>query len=212
VKAYPIGLIRLEKKKIVVVGGGKVASRKVEGLLRAGATVSVISPEFCEDIRREDPGLVKLIEREYRPGDLEEAFLVIAATDQPQVNQAVWQEAELRGCLVNVVDDPQHCTFILPAVIQRGDLSIAVHTGGASPALASRLRANLEEIIGPEYGILTDILAELRPVLMQRYPAGEPRRMAATRLVDSDLLDIIRAQGREAAFQVALSRLESEAS
>lgn len=149
---------------------------------------------------------VNWVQRNYRSEDLAGAFMVISATDDPEVNQAVWQEAEQRGCLINVVDDPDHSNFIVPAVVRRGDLTLSVSTGGSSPALARRLRERLEAEFGPEYGALADILAELRPELLSRFEAGEPRLQAALDLVDSDLLQVIQEQGIDAGRSYARSR------
>ncbi|MEW5871871.1 MAG: bifunctional precorrin-2 dehydrogenase/sirohydrochlorin ferrochelatase [Chloroflexota bacterium] len=207
-KTYPICLIGLEGRQAVVVGGGSVAARKVKGLLEAGAKVTVVSPVISADLQalvapqtdvilgldEELPAPV-IIERSYRSGDLEGAFLVIAATDDPAVNEAVWQEASRRGCLVNVVDDPLHSNFIVPAIVRRGELLLAISTGGASPALARRLRQQLEAQFGPEYGQLVELMASLRPELMQRFSPGAARLEAALRLVDSDLLQVIRDRG-----------------
>lgn len=208
VQTYPICLVGLESRRAVVIGGGRVAARKAQALLEAGAPTRCISPEFCHEFRalEDHPGL-EMITRTYRPGDLAGAFIVIAATDDPQVNQAVWRDALQQGCLVNVVDDPQHSNFILPAVVQRGELKVAVTTGGASPALARRLRERLEGLFGPEYAELARLLAELRPELQARFAPGEPRLRAALSLVDSDLLEIIRRDGFEAARRWALDFL-----
>ncbi len=193
---YPIGLIGLSNRRTVVVGGGSIASRKVRGLLTAGAHVTVISPDLNPELRRlAAAGRVTLVERAYRAGDLAGAFIVIGATDDPAVNEAVWQEAEERGCLVNVVDDPPHCNFILPAIVRRGPVSVSISTGGSSPALARRLRERLEALIGPEYGQLAALLGELRPELLARYKDEKARMQAAFRLVDSDLFDIIQEEG-----------------
>jgi precorrin-2 dehydrogenase/sirohydrochlorin ferrochelatase len=153
---------------------------------------------------------VEFVRRPYRQGDLDGAFLVIAATDDPQVNRAVWEEALTRGCLVNVVDDPAHCNFILPAVVRRGDLSIAVSTAGASPALARRLRQSLEEQYGPEYAELVALLGKLRPRLLADFETGEERLQAALGLIDADLLQTIRQEGRLAAEARALGLLREE--
>jgi precorrin-2 dehydrogenase/sirohydrochlorin ferrochelatase len=199
-KTYPICLIGMERRRVVVVGGGSVAARKVEGLLEAGAQVTVISPiltpelEVLAEARR-----IAVIGRPYRQGDLAGAFLVIAATNDADVNQAVWREAEQCGCLVNVVDDPAHCNFIAPAIIRRGEVTLAISTGGASPALARRLREQLEAQVGPEYGELASLLAELRPELRARYKEEKARQEAAFRLVDSDLLSIIKKKGMDEA-------------
>jgi precorrin-2 dehydrogenase/sirohydrochlorin ferrochelatase len=207
-KLYPINLINLERRQTVVVGGGSVATRKVSGLLAAGARVTVISPELSPELTNlVEQGQIAFVERAYREGDLAGAWLVIAATGEPQVNQQVWQEAERRGCLVNVVDDPAHCNFIVPAVLRRGEMMITISTGGASPALARRLRERLESVIGPEYGDLAALLAELRPHLQARFPDPGVRSQVAYRLVDSDLAEIIRADGLAAARTRALALL-----
>lgn len=209
-KTYPICLIRLEQRPSIVIGGGQVAARKVIGLLDAGACVKVIALHLIPTLRvLAAAGSIEVCEREYRPGDLAGAFLVIAATDDPAVNQQVWDEARQHGCLINVVDDPVHSNFIVPARVQRGEVNIAITTGGASPALARRLREQLEQTIGPEYADLAEILAQTRSILLARHAPGEPRLAAALRLIDSDLLDVIRRDGREAGKQYALNLLYS---
>lgn len=209
-KTYPICLIRLEQRLSIVIGGGQVAARKVIGLLDAGAHVTVIAPHLVPALcALAAAGSIDVCEREYRSGDLAGAFLVIAATDDPVVNQQVWEEARQRGCLINVVDDPAHSNFIVPARVQRGEVNIAITTGGASPALARRLREQLERTIGPEYADLAEILAQTRSILLARHAPGEPRLAAALRLIDSDLLNVIRRDGREAGKQYALNLLYS---
>ena len=197
-KTYPISLIGLERRHTVVVGGGNIAARKVETLLEADARVTVISPTLVPALKAlAEAGQIRVISRPYQNGDLSSAFLVIAATDDPNVNQMVWQEAEQCGCLLNVVDEPSLCHFISPATIRRGDITISVSTGGTSPALARRLREQLETLIGPEYGELASLLAELRPELQSRYTDDSERQQAAFRLVDSDLARIIKQKGLE---------------
>jgi len=191
----------MDQRQSVVVGGGSIASRKVQGLLEAGAKVRVISPELAPGLEAlAAAGEVEALRRPYTPGDLAGAFLAIAATDDPAVNEQVWSEGQRTGCLVNVVDDPQHCNFSLPAVVRRGDMSIAISTGGSSPALARRLRERLEALIPPEYADLTGLLAELRPELIAAFPAGERRLQAAMRVVDSDILTVLQTRGRAAAL------------
>lgn len=203
-KVYPVGLIGLKHRHTIVVGGGGIATRKVNGLLEAEARVTVISPELTETLESLlQAGRITVLDRPYAEGDLRGAFLVIAATDDPAVNQAVWHEAEQHGCLVNVADDPPHCNFIMPAIVRRGNVSISISTGGASPALARRLREKLETIIGPEYGQLADLLAEIRPDL-------QDRPEMAFRLVDSDLLAIIKEKGIEEARQRASQLLAED--
>jgi len=188
-----------------------VAARKVEGLLAADAQVKVISPAIVPEMKNLfDSGKISYTQRTYRDGDLEGIFLAIAATNDPSVNHAVWSEATRKGCLVNVVDDPEHSTFILPAILQRGEMSLAVSTGGSSPALARRMRERMEEIIGAEYGILIEILAELRPELIAKFPSGQARLQAALRVVDSNILQVIQHQGRNAALNYAREQLHQQ--
>jgi len=150
-----------------------VAARKVAGLLAAGARVTVISPELSTEVEsRAAERQITVLRRAYEPGDLSGAFLVIAATDDPPANAAVWEEARQLGCLINAVDDPAHSNFILPAVVRRGEVNLAISTGGASPTLARRLREQLETQVGPEYGDLAGLMAELRPEIM---PPPKPR-------------------------------------
>jgi precorrin-2 dehydrogenase/sirohydrochlorin ferrochelatase len=177
-------------------------------LLAAEAQVKVISPVLVPELQLlADSGVIAFVERSYQDGDLEGAFLAISATNEPPVNHAVWAEATKRGCLINVVDDPEHSTFILPAVLQRGEMSVTISTGGGSPALARRLRERLEDIIGPEYGTLTELMAVLRPELMASFPPGQARLQAALRIVDSNILQVIQDQGRDAALTYARQQL-----
>jgi len=201
----------MQARQTVVVGGGHVAARKVEGLLASESQVKVISPVLVPELQLlADSGVITVFERSYQDGDLEGAFLAIAATDEITINHAVWAEAMKRGCLINVVDDPEHSTFILPAVLQRGEMSVAVSTGGSSPALARRLRERLEDIIGLEYGTLTELMAELRPELLASFPPGKARLQAALRIVDSNILDVIQNLGRDAALTYAREQLHQQ--
>ncbi len=163
-KSYPINLVGLEQRRCVVVGGGDVARRKVESLLDAGIQqVVVISRRLGDGLAQlQRQGRIQHLARDYRPGDLKGAFLVIATTDDAEVNQAVSQEAEARGLLVNVADDPAHCNFIVPSTLRRGDLVIGVCTGGQSPALAASLRRHLEQVFGPEYSAFLELAGSLR--------------------------------------------------
>jgi precorrin-2 dehydrogenase/sirohydrochlorin ferrochelatase len=209
VKTYPLNLIGLEESKVIVIGGGSVSARKVSSLIDAGAHPVVISPEFDAAIRDfARSGLIQLVERPYQVGDLRGAFLVISATDDPQVNRQVWEEARERGCLMNAVDDPEHSNFILPAVVRRGEVTVAFSTGGGSPALARRMRERLEAEVGDEIGSLAQIMAELRPELMARHAPGQARLRAALNIVDSDILDVIQNQGISAGRAYARQILE----
>ncbi len=199
-KTYSICLVGLDQRRAVVVGGGRIATQKVAGLLEANARVTVVSPTLTSKLKAlAGAGRITVIDRPYRQGDLVGAFVVIAATDDPATNKAIWREAEQRGCLVNVVDDPAHCNFIVPAVVRRGEVTVAISTGGASPALARRLRERLETLVGPEYGDLALLLGELRPELRLRYKDKKARLEAAFRLVDSELVDVVREKGLDEA-------------
>jgi precorrin-2 dehydrogenase/sirohydrochlorin ferrochelatase len=207
-KTYPVCLIDLENRRCVVVGGGKIALRKTIGLLDAGAIVTIISPNLepsLQSLAQNDSILWEA--RKFEKGDLVQAFLVIAATNDSKVNQAIWEEACIQGSLINVVDDPSRSNFILPAMVKRGEIQIAISTGGSSPALARRLREKLETIITPEYEQLAEILAELRPELIAHTQPGESRLQAALALVDAPILEIIRLYGKEGALRYARSKL-----
>jgi len=161
--------VKLTARKCLVVGGGPVAEGKVEGLLASGATVVLVAPEVTEKIARwNDQGRLTWHSRQFQPSDLEGAFLVVAATGLPAVSESLFREAEARGILCNAVDEPERCHFYYPAIVRRGPLQIAISTGGLSPALASRLRAELEEQFGPEYERWLQKLGAMRRALFAR--------------------------------------------
>jgi len=163
----------LEGRRCLVVGGGTVGLEKASGLLAAGARVTVVSPELHDDLRALG---VEWKPRRYRKGDLKGAFLVIAATSDRAVNERVHRDAEERGMLCNVADVPDLCNFILPAVHREGPIAIAVSTGGASPALAKRLRSQIAELVRPEHADLAEELRALRPEVKERFATYEERR------------------------------------
>ncbi|MFH7321121.1 bifunctional precorrin-2 dehydrogenase/sirohydrochlorin ferrochelatase [Desulfurivibrio sp. D14AmB] len=188
--------MQLARRPCVVVGGGAVARRKVEGLLACEAAVTVISPRLDGELERlRQAGALRWLAREYREGDLAGAFLVIAATDDEGVQARVHAEAERDNLLLNVADVPKWCNLILPAVVRRGDLSLAVSTGGASPALAARLRRELEDSYGDEYRVLLALLAALRPLVIDRGEGHQVNCRCFKELVAADLAGWIR-EGR----------------
>jgi len=155
--------VKLAGRKCLVVGGGRVGEGKVEGLLASGATVVIVAPKVTEQIAgwsREHR--LTWQARRFKPSDLDGAFLVVAATGVDAVNESVFRQAEARGILCNAVDEPERCHFYYPAIVRRGALQIAISTGGLSPALASRLRQELEEQFGPEYEHWLEELGMLR--------------------------------------------------
>jgi len=163
---YPI-FLDLRGKPCLVVGGGEIGTRKVEGLLKACARVTVISPTVTDTIQRHaDAGDLRYLKRQYRRGDLKGYFLAYAATGAAEVDIMIACEASIRDVLLNVVDRPVLCGFITPATVQRGDLAIAVSTGGKCPAFAKRMRQKLETLIGEEYGALLKSLEAEREALM----------------------------------------------
>ena len=164
---YPI-FLDVRGRPCLVVGGGAIATRKVEGLLQAGASVTVMSPEVTEIIRNHaDTGALRHIKRPYRQGNLSGYFLVYAATGVPEVDAMMANEAKATGVLLNLVDRPALCDFITPAVVRRGDISIAISTNGRCPGFAKRLRQEIEAIIGSEFGATLESVAAQREKLLQ---------------------------------------------
>jgi len=159
---YPIGLV-VDGRPCLVVGGGRIAARKVEGLVACGARVTVIAPEVVDDIT-DQPDVV-VVRRPYRRGDLRGFVLVITATGVPEVDAAVFDDAEHAGVWVNSADDPAHCSFILPAVLRREPVVVTVSTNGHSPALASWLRDRLAQVVPDDVGALARRLSARRDAI-----------------------------------------------
>jgi precorrin-2 dehydrogenase/sirohydrochlorin ferrochelatase len=192
---YPVNLV-IEGRRCVVVGGGAVAARKVAGLVAAGADVVVVAPRISEAVRASG---VELVERPYRPGDLDGAWLAIAATDDPGVNAAVHADGEAARVWINAADDPTACSFTLPAVVRRGPVMVTVSTAGYSPALASWIRGQVADQLGPEVGQLAQWLSEARDQLKASGRSTEDVDWRPA--LDWDMLELIRsgrtAQARE---------------
>jgi len=196
---YPVYL-NLKGKRVVVIGGGEVAERKTESLLDTGASVTVISPAVTPRLASlANAKRIELHRRGYVPGDCKEAALVLSATDDPEVSRAVWEEAKAGDILVNTADVPALCDFIMPAVIRRGELTIAISTGGTSPALASRLKEELSQVLGPEYELLLELLARVRPEIQQRIQDERARKALHYRILDSDVIALLQKNDSDAA-------------
>ncbi len=196
-KSYPLNLVGLENQRCLVIGGGEVAARKAAGLVAAGARPVVISPSLHPELKEMlAAGQIEHLARPYQPDDLRGAFLVIAATADPDVNRQIGKACREAGALVNVVDSPQECTFIAPAVVRRGDFVISISTGGTAPALAARLRAQLETRFGQQYGALVALCASLRPAMRAAFPDPEERKARWYALIDSPVLSLLAA-GRD---------------
>ena len=196
-RAYPVSLL-LSDRLCVVIGAGDVAARKVEGLLDAGARVRVVAPVIDAAIPQPRDGRVECVRADYDASQLEGARVVIAATDSREVNGRVSREARERGCLVNVVDDPELCDFIVPAITRRGELSIAVQTGGASPALARNLRRKIESVLPERVGEFVEAVGRLRSEVMRKVPDEGRRRQVLEFLASDEAMALFAGEGEEA--------------
>lgn len=202
---WPVNLV-VEGRRVVVVGAGRVAARKIESLLDLGADVMVVAPRVDGAVRRlvSDPsrGRVDLAEREYVDADLDGAWLVVTATDDPSVNASVARAAEAARIWCNSADDPDNCSFTLMSVVRRADLVVAIGSGGRSPALASWLKRHVQEEMGPEYATLLDLLSEAREAMR-----GEGRATSDAdwqRAFESGIVELVRS-GRIAEAKELLS-------
>lgn len=203
---YPV-YIEMRDQPCVVVGGGQIADGKVDGLLSVKAKVTVISPELTQHLHDlAEQRQIIYLSRIYEWGDLTGAFLVICATDQPAINNQVWQEAMMNHQLVNVVDDTPRCNFIAPSILRKGDLTIAISTSGKAPALAVRLKERFQRELGSEYERFLELAGELREPLAQHIPDFETRKALWYELVDSEILDVL-ANGAEAKAREIISRV-----
>lgn len=206
---YPM-FVDLEGRRCLVVGGGPVATEKVEKLVDHGAVVRLVSPTITAALS----GMVAAgtvaehHERPYRPEDLEGCFLVIAATNLDAINRMVWQDAEARNMVCNVVDVPPLCNFIVPSIVRRGELALAVSTGGASPVVAKHIRRQLDAMYGPEWEHLVDLLRDLRDELKVRYLDMPSRRDAVEALMETDVLRRLADGDREGALAFAREVLD----
>jgi precorrin-2 dehydrogenase/sirohydrochlorin ferrochelatase len=197
---YFPAFLDLRGRRAVVVGGGEVARGKVLGLLPCGADVCVVSPEAHPDLHRlAQRGHLRWEARRYVPGDLRDAFLAVAATDEPELNDAVYREAVAERVLINVVDVPDRCQFVYGAVMRRGRLIAAISTGGSAPAHAAALKRDLAAHWGPEQGQLVSAYRRLRPLVARRIPTVAERRRFWLDLVGRNpALPLLRAgRGRE---------------
>ncbi len=209
---YP-AFLDLRGKRCAVIGGGKVAERKVRGLLEAGAKVYVASPELTPALARmAHQGRIAYKRGPYEHLDLDGAFLVVAATDRPFTQKRVAEDAVRRNILCNVVDAPEQSSLIVPASFARGDLQMAISTAGASPALAQKLRQQLEKRYGREYAQFLRWMQAARTRLLERVSSGELRAKTFHRLASSGILRLLRSGRLKKARQQFEKILESAAS
>jgi len=193
---YPV-MLNVTGQRCLVVGGGTVAERKVGSLLECGAQVVVVSPALTENLKElEAAGRIEVVWRGFEARDVENALLVIAATDIRGVNEAVAAACRAHNIPVNVVDVPDLCTFYVPATVRRGELQVTVNTGGASPVLARKLREELEDRFGPEYGPYIELLRRFREQVQARIDDRAVRHEAERAFLASDALSLL-SEGRQ---------------
>jgi precorrin-2 dehydrogenase/sirohydrochlorin ferrochelatase len=194
---YPV-FLNLTDKKVLVVGGGLVAQRKVETLLEHGASISVASRELTPKLNElVEAHRITFLGSEFTENHLEGMFLVIAATDDPMVNHRVSLDAQERGLLINAVDQPEDCNFIVPSILRRGDLQVAISTSGKSPALARKIRQEMELQFGKEYEKLLLLLGSIREQVLSRGLPQEENSRIFKKIVESDMLGAIAQRDRE---------------
>ncbi len=202
---YPVYL-NLAGKRCVIIGGGTIAQGKIGGLLQAGCRVTVISPAATAGIRAAAArGDIEFIERVYQPGDLAGAFIGVAATNVWHVNREIFEEAEERGTLLNVVDDPDLCSFIAPSIVKREPVTLAISTGGASPALARKLRETLAEAAALEWADLAAVLGQARRIVKARRVVIDPERWQCC--ITRELLELAQEGQSAAALTKLLGQL-----
>lgn len=206
---YPI-MLDVRGRPAIVIGGDRVAAEKAAALAASGARVSVLNPEFSAEMQvLAERGEVTLCARNYQPGDLAEAFVVVAATTDEQLIEAIWQETQRNGQLVNIVDVPRYCTFILPSILRRGQLTIAVSTEGASPSLAKRIRQQLEESFPLAYEGYIDLAAQARVYLRRQGIAYDMRDAFFRDFMALPVLAALSAGEQERALAITVDLLRA---
>ncbi|MDA1128973.1 MAG: bifunctional precorrin-2 dehydrogenase/sirohydrochlorin ferrochelatase [Chloroflexi bacterium] len=202
---YPI-FLNLEGRRAVIIGGGLIAEGKILKLLDSGAKIIVISPDATQGIRdAADRGDIEFHLRKYEAGDLEGAFLVIAATNDRVVNQEIFEEAESLGILLNAVDDPPRCSFIAPAIVERGPVTLAISTGGASPALARKLRETLADSPALDWADATGVLSRARQIIKEKQVAVDPQRWQCC--MPDKLLEMAQSGREDEALEMLMDGL-----
>ena len=205
-KYYP-AYLDLRERPCLVIGGGAVAERKSLALLEAGAVVTIISPMLTSKLHElSDAGKITYIQKQYEEQDLSNAFLVIAATDSAEVNTLVASACRKKHVLVNVAVPPEVSSFIVPSVVERGDLLIAISTSGASPALSRKIRQDIEQRYGAEYEVLLEKLSAIRKRVLEEIPDESKRRQVFQAIVDSDIIDLIK-QGKTHAAELRMAEI-----
>jgi len=203
---YPVYL-DIQHKKCLVVGGGSVGTRKVNTLLECGARVTVVSPKISEALEAlSDHHAIDIQKKRYQSTDLNGVFLVIGATSDERLNQQISNDAGQLNILCNIADRPAACNFILPAIVQRGDLVIAISSSGNSPAFAKKLRKDIEQQYGAEYAVFLQLMGAIRQRLLQAEHAPEAHKPIFNKIIYSKIIDHIR-EGDEEAIDTILSEI-----
>lgn len=205
---YPI-FLDIEERDVLIVGGGNVCARKAETMLRYGARVTIVAPDFNEEIESwARDGKLALRRKMYEERDLDGASIVIASTDSEAVNEEIARDCRARKIPVNVVDVTPLCEFIVPAIVERGSIQIAVSTGGSSPAIARTLKEDLQRLIGPEYAEVNDLLGSLRDAAKKTLPTDVDRKRFFDGIVARDILGMLRTGRRGDAYDAIAKACE----
>lgn len=207
---YPI-YIDIEERDVVIIGGGNVCARKAETMMKYGARVTIVSPEFTDEIEEwAREGKLSIKRKTYDESDVEGANIVIASTDDQRVNEQIAADCRKRRIPINVVDVTPLCEFIVPAIIQSGSIQIAVSTGGKSPALGRTLKEDLQRLVGPEYAEVNDLLGTLREDAKRVLPTDVDRKRFFDGIIARGILELLR-EGRRAEAREAIIRACDEA-
>lgn len=198
---YPI-FLDIENRDVLIVGGGAVCARKAETMMKYGAKVTVVAPEVTDEIRAwARAKKLKVRRKEYEESDLDGATIVIASTDDMHVNARVARDCRQQRIPVNVVDITHLCEFIVPAVVEQGSITVAVSTGGKSPALARTLKEDLQKFVGPEYAEINDLLGSLRDSAKSVLPTDRDRKRFFDGILAEGVLDMLRSGKRHQAYE-----------
>lgn len=199
---YPI-FLDIENRNVVIIGGGEVCARKAETMMRYGAKVTIVSPEFTQEIEQwARDGKLAMRRKRYETADIEDAHIVIASTDDTSVNEQVAADTRERRIPVNVVDVTPLCEFIVPAILEKDGIQIAISTGGKSPALARTLKEDLSRTVGPEYAEINDLLGSLRESAKATLPTDIDRKRFFDGIIARGVLPLLREGKRREAYRL----------
>jgi siroheme synthase-like protein len=205
---YPI-FLDIENRNVVIIGGGEVCARKAETMMRYGAVVTIVSPEFTAEIEQwANNGKLAIRPKRYEVSDIEDAHIIIASTDDTTVNEQIAADARARRIPVNVVDVTHLCEFIVPAIIEKDGIQIAISTGGKSPAVARTLKEDLNRTVGPEYSEVNDLLGSLRDSAKATLPTDVDRKRFFDGIIAQGVLQMLRDGRRAEAYRAIAEACE----